>query len=161
MPLIIGIDPGSIKTGFGIVSYEKQQITHVAHGFIQIKGDTIAQRLCHIHQALCEIITTHRPDEAAIEQVFVKNNVQSALKLGQARGAALVALAQHNLAVHEYTPRTIKKTATGYGAASKIQMQFMMRSQLKLTMQPQADAADALAIAICHCQHRAFLARIR
>lgn len=161
MPKILGIDPGSIKTGFGIVHSENQRITHITHGHIATKGKTIAERLHYLHEQLCEIIQTYEPQEAAIEQVFVKNNVQSALKLGQARGVALIALARYALPINEYAPRQIKKTATGYGAASKSQVQFMIRSQLKLTTQVQEDAADALAIAICHCQHRVFLAKMQ
>lgn len=160
MTLIIGIDPGSVRTGFGIVHTEKNTITHVAHGHIAAKGGSLALRLHHICTTLKEIIATHQPDEAAIENVFVHRNVQTALKLGQARGSALIALAEYALPVHEYAPREIKKTTAGYGAATKEQVQFMVRSQLRLTKQPQVDAADALAIAICHCQHRAYLAKI-
>lgn len=161
MPIIIGIDPGSIRTGYGIIRKDKQQITHIAHGCIAAKGDDIAERLCSIYQQLSAIIAIHQPNEAAIEQVFVKLNIQSALKLGQARGAALVALAQHSTPVSEYSARQIKKTTVGYGAATKTQVQYMIRSQLKLQTQLQADAADALAIAICHCQHKAFLDTIQ
>lgn len=154
MPRILGIDPGSINTGYGIVNQDGQKITHITHGCIKLKGKTIPERLHYLHDALSAIIHEYEPDEAAIEQVFVHVNVQSALKLGQARGAALVAMARYGLSISEYSPKSIKQTATGYGAASKTQIQFMMRSQLKLTSQPQADAADALAIAVCHCQHR-------
>jgi len=154
MPRILGIDPGSINTGYGIVDQDGQKISHIAHGCIKLKGKTIPERLHYLHDALSALIHEHQPDEAAIEQVFVHVNVQSALKLGQARGAALVALARYGLSISEYSPKSIKQTATGYGSASKAQIQFMMRSQLRLTSQPQADAADALAIAICHCQHR-------
>lgn len=161
MPIILGIDPGSIKTGYGLVHQDGRSISHIAHGHIKAKGKTVPERLHHIHQTILEIIQTHNPDEAAIEQVFVQHNVQSALKLGQARGAALVAMAHYGLSIAEYAPREIKKTATGYGAATKSQIQFMMRSQLRLTTQPQEDAADALAIAVCHCQHRAFLAKVQ
>ena len=161
MPRILGVDPGSVNTGYGIVIQDGQNITHVAHGCIKLKGKTIANRLHHLHDALSALIHEYVPDEAAIEEVFVHKNVQSALKLGQARGAALVAMARYGISISEYSPREIKKTATGYGAATKSQIQFMMRSQLKLTTQPQTDAADALAIAICHCQHRVYLEKIR
>lgn len=154
MAIILGIDPGSIRTGFGIIQSEKQNLIHITHGTIHAKGDTIAARLYFIYEELSKIIALHKPDEAAIEEVFMQVNVQSALKLGQARGAALIAIARHAVPVHEYSPRVIKKTAVGYGAASKEQIQFMMRAQLKLSVNPQADAADALAIAICHAQHR-------
>lgn len=154
MPLIIGIDPGSIRTGFGIIHSEKNKLTHVAHGTIHAKGDSIPERLHHIYSELSEIIALHQPNIAAIEEVFMQANVQSALKLGQARGAALIAVARYHVAVHEYSARSVKKTITGYGAADKKQIQFMIRAQLGLTQSPQADAADALAIAICHAQHR-------
>lgn len=160
MTVIVGIDPGSIRTGYGMIRSEKNQLTHIAHGTIQAKGDSIASRLHCIYRALCDLLSRHRPDVAVIEAVFMHANVQSALKLGQARGAALVALAQFVLPIHEYSPREIKKTASGYGAATKEQIQFMVKMQLKLTALPQADAADALAIAICHAQHRTFLSTI-
>lgn len=156
MVIIIGVDPGSIRTGFGIIQSDNNHLIHVAHGTINAKGDSISMRLHYIYRELNAIIASHQPHEAAIEEVFMQANVQSALKLGQARGAALIALAHHAIPITEYSPRTIKKTATGYGAASKDQIQFMMRTQLKLTVAPQVDAADALAIAVCHAQHRAF-----
>lgn len=154
MTMILGIDPGSIRTGFGIIKSEKNQLSHVAHGTIAAKGDTVASRLHYIHNALCEMIRIHQPQEAAIETIFMQVNVQSALKLGQARGAALVALAGLAIPIAEYSPRDVKKTATGYGAASKEQIQHMIKIQLKLSSAPQADAADALAIALCHAHHR-------
>ena len=153
MTIILGIDPGSIRTGFGIIKSEKNNITHIAHGTIHAKGDNIPARLHFIYQQLCETIQSHQPNEAAIEEVFMQINIQSALKLGQARGAALIALAQSALPIAEYSARVIKKTTVGYGAASKEQVQFMVRAQLKLSANPQADAADALAIAICHAAH--------
>lgn len=152
--IILGIDPGSIRTGFGVIYSEKNNLSHIAHGTIHAKGNDVPARLHYIHRELCEIIAKHQPHEAAIENVFMQINFQSALKLGQARGAALIALAHHALPISEYSAREIKKTAVGYGAASKEQIQFMVRAQLKLTINPQADAADALAIAICHAQQR-------
>lgn len=160
MTLIIGIDPGSVRTGYGIIHTEKNVIKHIAHGHIAAKGHSMAERLHHISNTLKNIVAQYQPQEAAIENVFVHRNVQSALKLGQARGAALIALAEYALPIHEYAPREIKKTTAGYGAATKEQVQFMVRSQLRLTKQPQADAADALAIAICHCQHRSVLKKL-
>lgn len=151
--VIIGIDPGSIRTGFGIIQAEKNNLRAIIHGAIHANGDTMAARLHDIYTRLSDIIVQYHPDEAAIETVFMKVNVQSALKLGQARGAILAAIAKYALPVSEYAARVVKKTATGYGAADKTQMQFMIRAQLKLTETPQRDAADALAIAICHAQH--------
>lgn len=160
MTVILGIDPGSIRTGYGIIKSNKNNLSHIMHGTIIAKGKTMAERLHDIHQMLCNIISEYNPNEAAIEEVFVQANIQSALKLGQARGAALIALAQYALPITEYSPREIKKTASGYGAATKEQIQFMVKMQLSLPSHPQADAADALAIAICHSQHRAFLSKI-
>ena len=150
MNIIIGIDPGSIRTGFGIIRSEKQNLTHVAHGTIHAKGNAMPERLHFIYRELSDIIAKYKPNAAAIEEVFMQINVQSALKLGQARGAALIALAKYALPIAEYSPRVIKKTMTGYGAAAKEQIQLMVRAQLGLSENPQADAADALAIAICH-----------
>lgn len=163
MTIILGIDPGSIKTGFGIIKSEpceSQQLFHIAHGFIAPKGKTMGERLHQIYQELCELIDYYHPNESAIEEVFMQVNVQSALKLGQARGVALVALAQHGLSINEYSPRAIKKTATGFGAASKDQIRYMIQMQLQLPSLPQTDAADALAIAICHAQHRIYLKKM-
>ena len=149
MTILLGIDPGSIRTGYGLIHANKQTVIHIAHGTIRAKGDSVAARLHYIYTALCDIILTHKPERVAIEEVFMQINVQSALKLGQARGAALMASAKYALPLHEYSARTIKKTATGYGAASKEQVQLMIQKQLALSMAPEADAADALAIAIC------------
>lgn len=152
--IILGIDPGSIRTGYGLIKKEKNNFIHVAHGTIAAKGNDMAARLHFIHEKLVEVIVTHHPAEVAIEEVFMQINVQSALKLGQARGVALIAAAKYGLPIAEYSPRLIKKTAVGFGAAEKAQVQFMVRAQLQLTTLPQADAADALAIAICHACHR-------
>lgn len=161
MPIIIGIDPGSIRTGFGVIHSEKNNLKHIAHGTINAKGNSMPERLHYIYCELSEIIALHKPSVAAIEEVFMQINIQSALKLGQARGAALIAIARHAVPVHEYSARSVKKTTTGYGAADKKQIQFMIRAQLGLTQSPQADAADALAIAICHAQHHVFLSKIQ
>ncbi|OGT26180.1 MAG: crossover junction endodeoxyribonuclease RuvC [Gammaproteobacteria bacterium RIFCSPLOWO2_02_FULL_42_14] len=160
MTLIIGIDPGSIRTGYGLIHSEKNKLLHVAHGAIHAKGDMMATRLHMIYEKLCEIIATYKPDTAAIEEVFMRINVQSALKLGQARGAALIALAHYAIPIHEYSARSVKKTATGYGAADKAQIQFMVRTQLGLSENPPIDAADALAIAICCAAHAKSLFKI-
>lgn len=151
--IILGIDPGSIRTGYGIIKKEKNNLSHIAHGTIHAKGDDMPTRLHFIYEQLIDVISTHQPNEMAIEEVFMKVNVQSALKLGQARGIALLAGAKYAMPIAEYSARVIKKTATGFGAAEKSQVQFMMRVQLKLSSTPQADAADALAIAICHAAH--------
>lgn len=152
--ILIGIDPGSRCTGYGVIWIQGQQQGMLTHGYIRCLQTTMSQRLYHIYHQLSEIIIEYQPHEAAIEQIFTCLNPQSALKLGQARGAALTALAAHALPVSEYSARQIKKSVVGYGAAAKIQVQHMIRSLLKLTATPQADAADALAIAICHANHR-------
>lgn len=158
--IILGIDPGSHLTGFGIIKVSGPRQSLIAAGCIRSKHKALERRLQHIHQQLCEAITQYNPQEAAIEQVFTHLNPQSALKLGQARGAALVAVATFLLPLSEYSARTIKKAVVGHGAANKSQVQHMVKSLLKLKETPQADAADALAIAICHANYRYFHSRI-
>lgn len=154
---ILGIDPGSIRTGYGVIEIKgSAQFTCVAHGHIFARGQDVSMRLLQIHQGITEVIQVYQPNEAAIEQVFMNQNPQSALKLGQARGVALVAAAGHALTVAEYSPRKIKQSVVGYGAAAKTQVQQMIKTLLKMPETPQADAADALAIALCHCYHRQF-----
>lgn len=148
---ILGIDPGSRSTGYGIIKCVGSTQTVIAYHHINtLQHASLEQRLHQIYQALCTVIETHQPDIVAIEQVFMQQNVQSALKLGQARGAALVAAAQYALPVSEYSARQVKQAVVGYGAASKEQVQHMITLLLKLPKRPQSDAADALAIAICH-----------
>lgn len=113
----------------------------------------MSQRLWQIYQRLVEVIQTYQPHEVAIEQVFLKENPQTALKLGQARGVAMAAAAGYALPLSEYTPRQVKQAIVGYGAAAKTQVQQMIKMLLKMPECPQADAADALAIALCHCHH--------
>src|SRR3990167_4538846 len=149
MTTILGIDPGSQHTGVGLIHTSKKKITHIAHDIIHTKGGALSERLHFIFEKICMAIETHRPARIAIEEVFIKRNVQSALKLGQARSAALIAAAKYHIPVYEYSARTIKKTIAGYGAADKSQMQYMVRLQLQLPITPPADAADALAIAMC------------
>lgn len=149
---IIGIDPGSRFTGFGIIQVVANGYKVIDYGVLRIKPESFHLRLLQIFSELSEIIDTHRPDVMAIEQVFVSNNPGSALKLGQARGAALLAGAKAELAVEEYTALQIKKAVVGYGHATKTQMQQMVTMLLNLPKAPQADAADALSIALCHGQ---------
>lgn len=120
----------------------------------------MAERLHQIYAGLCEVIKTYQPHESSIEQVFMNKNANSALKLGQARGAALVALAGQGLSIAEYTPRRIKQAIVGYGNAEKQQVQHMIKIILNLPKTPQADAADALAIAVCHANSRVLNARM-
>ena len=150
---VIGIDPGSRITGYGVVDTDGFRHKYVSSGFIQIKADTLADKLGIIFSEVSKIVSTWQPESMAIEQVFVKHNVDSALKLGQARGAAICAGVQAELPIGEYTPRAIKKAVVGSGAADKQQIQHMIQRLLGLDELPQSDEADALAIAICHAHH--------
>ncbi len=151
---VLGIDPGSVITGYGLIESDGARSFHLAHGHIRVKGDSFAERLGHIHSALGDIITEWQPQEVAIEQVFLSNNAMSALKLGQARGAAITAAVSRQLTVSEYAPRLVKKVVTGSGAADKKQVQTMVRALLHIVSTVQVDAADGLAIAICHAHSR-------
>lgn len=150
---ILGLDPGSRRTGYGFVSCEGGDYAHLDHGCIDVSGLELALRLRRIFEAVTELIVRYEPDEVAIERVFVNRNVDSALKLGQARGAALAAIAV-GTAVHEYAPREIKLAIVGFGGAEKLQVSHMVSQLLKLRTQVEADAADALAVAVCHAHAR-------
>ena len=162
MITILGVDPGSRITGFGIIQVQGQKLHHIHSGTINTGRGTVSERLHTIFVELDAVIAAHAPNEFAIEQVFMHRNPNSAIKLGQARGAALVAAAKHQLPVGEYAPREIKQAVVGYGAAEKTQVQHMIRLLLHLSVAPLVDAADALAVAICHAnlrQTRQVLAR--
>ena len=148
--IILGIDPGSRITGFGVVKRNGQKIEYIVSGCIRTGEGELPERLVKIFQGVNEIIETYHPDQCAIEQVFMGKNADSALKLGQARGAAIVSAQLKALSVAEYAPKTIKQAVVGKGSATKEQVQHMVQHLLKLPGKPQADAADALAIAICH-----------
>ena len=150
---VIGIDPGSRITGYGVVDTDGFRHSYVTSGFIRINADTLGDKLGIIFEEVSRVLETWRPESMAIEQVFVKHNVDSALKLGQARGAAICAAVQAKIPLGEYTPRAIKKAVVGSGAADKHQIQQMTKQLLRLEELPQADEADALAIAICHAHH--------
>ena len=154
MTRILGIDPGSRITGFGIIDVEGNRSHYVTSGCVRIAGDSLPDRLKVIFESITEIIELNRPDEVSIESVFMHRNAASALKLGQARGAAICAAVTNALTVAEYTPSEIKQAIVGKGNASKEQIQHMVVSLLKLPATPQADAADALAIALTHSHHR-------
>lgn len=160
MTLILGIDPGSRKTGFGIIQVAGSQASYVTSGVIRIPDGELAGRLKVIFDSLTTIILQHSPDEMAIEQVFMARNAASALKLGQARGAAIVAAAARELPVSEYEARKVKQSVVGNGAADKTQVQHMVKTLLKLPGVPQEDAADALAIALCHANSRQHLLKL-
>lgn len=152
---VLGLDPGSRRTGYGILDCAAGGgERHVASGHIAVGGAELAPRLRQIFDAIAALVEEHRPDEVAIERVFVHLNPDSALKLGQARGAALCAALLHGAPAHEYAPRAIKLAVTGYGAADKLQVAQMVTTLLQLPSRPAADAADALAVALCHAQTR-------
>lgn len=151
MAIILGIDPGSRITGYGIIRQTGRQLSYLGSGCIRTVVDDMPGRLKLIYAGVSEIITQFQPDFFAIESVFMAKNADSAIKLGQARGAAIVAAVNQDLPVFEYAARQVKQTVVGTGAAEKSQVQHMVRSLLKLPANPQADAADALAIAITHC----------
>jgi crossover junction endodeoxyribonuclease RuvC len=151
---VLGIDPGSQRTGFGIIDCHARGERHVASGCIDVAGASMVVRLQRIFAELNALVSEHRPDMVAIERVFLHRNPDSALKLGQARGVALCAAAALGASVHEYAPRAIKRAITGYGAAAKPQVAQMVCTLLRLEKAPVADAADALAAALCHAQTR-------
>jgi crossover junction endodeoxyribonuclease RuvC len=151
---ILGIDPGSIHSGYGIIDMDGNHAVHITHGTIRVRGETLAKKLELIYEKIGGIITGFEPGEAAIEQVFMHRNADSALKLGQARGAAITACARHGLDVSEYTPNQIKQATVGRGHAAKQQVQHMVKVLLCLRETPESDAADALAVALCHGHSR-------
>lgn len=157
--LILGIDPGSRITGYGVLDVSAPTPRYVASGCIRIEADDLAQRLAQVYAGVGELIAVHVPGEFAIEQVFMSKNADSALKLGQARGTAIVCAANHGLPVSEYGPRQIKQAVTGSGSADKSKVQHMVTAILGLSAIPQADAADALAIALTHAHARVGLVR--
>jgi crossover junction endodeoxyribonuclease RuvC len=151
--LVIGIDPGTAITGFGLVQENPDgSLTAVKFGVIQTSPDVdMPQRLLELHQLLNEILLLHQPESGAVEKLFFQRNVRTALSVGQARGVALLALAEHKLPVAEYSPLEVKQAVVGYGGADKNQVQQMVRAILGLEDIPRPDdAADALAVAICH-----------
>lgn len=155
---ILGIDPGSRITGFGVIDVLGQQRVYVASGCIRTeKGATLAARIQVLLEALSEVIAQYAPDESAVEQVFVNVNPAATLMLGQARGAVISALVLARLPVFEYTALQVKQSAVGHGKASKEQVQAMIARHFQLSAMPQADAADALAVALCHANHRGAL----
>lgn len=147
---ILGIDPGSRVTGYGVIDIIGVQPSYVASGCVRTAEGALEQRLAQIYAGLSEVVGLHRPSQVAIERVFMAKNPDSALKLGQARGAAMVCMANHGLSLAEYAARQIKQAVTGQGGADKEQVQHMVTAILQLSSTPQADAADALAIALTH-----------
>jgi crossover junction endodeoxyribonuclease RuvC len=154
---ILGIDPGSRITGYGIVDAGYGKVGFVSCGVIKTtSGFPLANRLNEIFEGINEVIQLHNPEVAAVEEVFMSTNAGSALKLGQARGAAVVAAMQNGLGVSDYSAKKVKRAVVGYGQAEKGQVQRMIKVLLGLSAEPSNDAADALAVAICHANHQIF-----
>ncbi len=160
MSRIIGVDPGSRVTGYGIIDCNRQRLDHVANGCVMAKTGTFPERIKLIFQQLTQLVAEYHPELMVLEQVFFARNPQSALKLGHARAAAMLAGANAELPIHEYSPRHVKQALTGRGGAQKAQIQHMVRVLLGLAETPAADAADALALAICHANSAATQGRI-
>ncbi|GIU31498.1 crossover junction endodeoxyribonuclease RuvC [Shewanella colwelliana] len=150
MTIILGVDPGSRITGYGVIKCQGRQQIYLGSGCIRTSSDDLPSRLKVIFDGISEIIRQYQPDEFAIERVFMAKNADSALKLGQARGAAIVAATNADLPVAEYSATQIKNAVVGTGRAQKSQVQHMIQQILKLPAAPQADAADALGVAVCH-----------
>ena len=157
---VIGIDPGLRRTGWGIVDTEGSVIRHVANGVCLSEGTELAARLLSLYAALTRVIRLYRPESAAVEQTFVNKDAAGTLKLGQARGIALLVPAQAGLPVAEYAPNAVKKVVVGVGHAEKAQVAHMVRLQLPGVTLAGPDAADALAIALCHAHHAQFQGRL-
>lgn len=151
--IILGIDPGSQITGYGVIESDGRHNQYLACGCIRVQRANLARQLRSIHDAVHEIVQQLQPQVVAVEKVFVYRNADSALKLGQARGAAICAAAGFDLPVFEYAPNEIKKSVVGQGHAKKEQVQHMVKVLLGLSQSPSSDAADALAAALCHAHH--------
>lgn len=150
MTRVLGIDPGSVVMGYAIIDFERGTLRYVASGCIRLPTGALPKRLHCIYEEVGQLIRQHEPAVAAVEEVFVSQNVASAIKLGHARGAAICAIAAAGLDVHEYAPTRIKQAVVGSGRAEKTQVQHMVKVLLGLEGKLQSDAADALAVAICH-----------
>ena len=149
--IVLGIDPGSQTTGYGVVEKKRQGITHITHGEIKAnKKEVFSTSLKNIYNNLNDVINHSSPDSIALEDIFYGRNIKSLIKLGHVRGVAILAASQNNIPMFEYTPLEVKKAVVGYGRAEKSQVQKMVKAILKLNELPPADASDALAVAICH-----------
>ena len=159
---LIGFDPGLRSTGWGVIDADGNRLSHVANGTVKSDGDApLEERLRQIHVGLIDVLAAWRPAAAAVEETFVNKNPGSTLKLGQVRGVVLLAPALAGVKVHEYAPNLIKKSVVGTGHAAKVQIHAMVRRLLPGVRIGSEDAADALAVAICHAHHAASLARWR
>ncbi|NQY43295.1 MAG: crossover junction endodeoxyribonuclease RuvC [Legionellales bacterium] len=154
MTTILGIDPGSMVTGYGILQESEGKIRYVSSGCIKLKKGELPSKLQNIYQEISKITNLYNVQEVAVESVFMHRNVSAALKLGQARGAAIVGASTYNCSFFEYTARQVKQSVVGYGGAQKLQIQHMVMQLLNLSGKIQEDSADALAVAICHANNR-------
>ena len=157
---ILGIDPGSRMTGYGIIEVQGGRTVYIASGCVRMADEDFPQRLRTIFEGLGEVVDRYRPTATAIEKVFVQRNVDSALKLGQARGAAICAVVSRSLPIAEYSPTQIKQALVGRGAAAKEQVKHMVKMLLQIDESPQEDAADALACALCHSHTQQTMSRM-
>lgn len=159
---LIGFDPGLLNTGWGVIDVDGNRLRHVADGVVRTSPKaTLSDRLVQLHAGLQEVIAEHKPEEAAVEETFVNKNPVSTLKLGQARGVVMLVPALAGLYVAEYLPNLVKKTVVGSGHAQKEQIQMMVKTLLPSAQIATADAADALAVAICHAHHRGSAERVK
>ncbi|WP_026487489.1 crossover junction endodeoxyribonuclease RuvC [Caldanaerobius polysaccharolyticus] len=151
--IVMGVDPGLAILGYGIINHEYNHFSVIDYGAITTPSDMdLANRLKEIYERLSELIDKYRPDAFAVEELFFNKNAKTAIVIGEARGVAIVAAAQKNLNVYEYTPLQVKQAVVGYGRAEKVQVQLMVRALLNLRDIPKPDdVADALAVAVCHC----------
>lgn len=157
---ILGIDPGSLATGYGVIESDGTHFRYLTSGCLRTGEGEFSARLRIIYDGIAQLVVEHQPDEVAIESVFVNRNASSALKLGQARAAALCGTFARDLPFYEYAPRAVKQAVVGQGGAAKEQVQHMVRILLGLRRHVQADEADALAVALCHAQSRGLIHRL-
>ncbi len=160
MAIILGIDPGSRVTGYGLINSVGKKLEYIHCGCVTTKSTSQPERLKTIFQEICQVIEEYAPQQAAVEEVFMGKNPSSALKLGQARGSAMVACLSHDLPVAEYSARKVKQAVVGAGGADKLQVQHMVKALLRISDTIAEDAADALAVAICHANTEASLIRM-
>ena len=158
---ILGIDPGSLHTGYGLIDMDGNRAVHVTHGQVTTQAGDLSDKLRQIFRGINSVISEFKPDECAVERVFMHRNADSALKLGQSRGAAVTACAELDLPVFEYTANQVKQAIVGKGHAQKTQVQYMVKVLLCLNGVPRADAADALAVALCHGHSRENILRLK
>lgn len=160
MAIILGIDPGSRITGYGLINSVGNKLEYIDCGCVKTSSASLPERLKTIYTEICQVIELHSPQQAAVEDVFMGKNASSALKLGQARGSAIVACLSNDLPVAEYSARKVKQAVVGAGGADKLQVQHMVKALLSISDKIGEDAADALAVAICHANTEASLIRM-